>query len=193
MNKKLVNWNEIKVRWESGESPYSISKDYPVTREGIRKRANKQGWQRGEAGQSALIVARATEIVSDEACYRADENTIAVILEAISEGATESIAAGLAGVDRNTLANWKKKDTKLSNAIKVARCKTLHICAKSMIDAAANGDWKAGHAVLQVAPETREEFGAKSTIDMNVHIDVRRVDDDRGVLDVSTGVIHFEK
>ena len=39
-----IDWYEIESRVKGGESLLSISKDYDISREAIRKRSLKEGW-----------------------------------------------------------------------------------------------------------------------------------------------------
>jgi len=39
-----IPWNDIKNRFIGGESATSIARDYPISRQGIQKRAKKEGW-----------------------------------------------------------------------------------------------------------------------------------------------------
>lgn len=66
------------------------------------------------------------------------EELAAAIVESISKGVPESIAAQAAGIHRETLHAWKKKKPAFSDAVKRARAEAVRVRVER-IYAAANG------------------------------------------------------
>lgn len=80
------------------------------------------------------------------------------IINLVSEGVSPSVAAQAAGISPATLSTWRDDDQGFDDLIKAARGDHLAKMQQEMPKAAFRGDWKAADRVLQVAPETREEY-----------------------------------
>lgn len=156
-----VNWIAIKAEWESGKTSYRLSQEYPITRQGIDKRAKAEGWSRGEGNQQPggwLAVAEQTNIVSDDR-YKATPKRIAAILEAVNLGATYELSARANGIDVKTLKRWRDADPAFENALEVAQAQDALESIENIKKAGKRGDWKADAHRLAHHPLTKGEYG----------------------------------
>ena len=128
--------------------------------------------------EQALAIASETEI-AQKGMIQGSQNgkrtpeTIAIILKAISEGATEAIAAGLAGLNPSTLSLWKREDTKLSTAVMNASYSKAHKRIQAIEELGnAKADWKAHAFLLQHDPATKEIFSKNDSGNRNINITI---------------------
>lgn len=162
------------MRYENGETAYALGKLYPVTKQGIEKRAKKEGWLSAvaEGVTNWLTVARSTDIGSDTN-RRVTPEKLAGILQAVAAGAPEGLAAQAAGFRPATLSEWKADDPSLANAIATARSQRALKRIDNIEKAGDRGDWKASAYGLERDPLTREAFaqhgmGGGITIVLNI-------------------------
>lgn len=160
-----IPWNEIKARWESGESAYFIEQDLnrkgqKITRQGINARAKRDGWEVKPAG-GLLAVTKDLPITDPghgrNAMLRSPER-IAGILQALSDGSPHYLAAESNGVSRETWNQWRKEDYELARQADEARLGNLRSQVHVLHKAGQRGDWKASQALLKAAPETKDYF-----------------------------------
>jgi len=151
----MPDWAAIKLMYQQGHTCYSISKRFggKPTRQGIRKRAVREGWDRPVTG---LVTEshRTTDIVNLGADTPENRERI---IDMLAQGATYSLAAGAVGVSTKTLERWRKRDLQYGLMCRAVRQQALakHV---ANIDKAGARDWKASKYLLAVAPETRGEF-----------------------------------
>jgi uncharacterized protein YerC len=159
--------------YQQGQSAYEISRQLggKPTRQGIRKRAKREGWDRPVTGVVTL-----RHLTTDIANLGADtpENR-EKILHMLAQGATFSLAAGAVGISTKTLERWRKRDLEFGLKCRAVRQQALvrHV---ANIDRAGERDWKASKYILGVAPETRGEYAeaGRSGSDIVVHIGIDR-------------------
>ena len=173
--KKNYDWDAIRVRYARGETAYAISKsmDGRPTRQGIRKRAEREDWLRIDPEIPECVRNLELLKIDSEHPRKRTPETVNAILEFIQRGATEEMAARAAGISPRTHRQWKSGDPDFARLIEVARARKLVEWVEK-IDQAK--DWKAQHKLLQVAPETREQFADRRkdespTIILNIHRD----------------------
>ena len=101
-----VPWDQIQIRWLQGESASAISKSLggKPTRQGINKRARRENWR-----QLPTVSKKHLELSPMQLGQDTPENR-ARVLELLQEGVSFNLAAGVIGVSRNTLLNWRKGD-----------------------------------------------------------------------------------
>jgi len=162
MNK--VNWNLVKVRWENGETSTHIARDVDVTRQAIDKKAKKEGWQRQSADSPMnwLQLAENTYICASKSSDKRTPEIVGAILDSISRGVPQGMAARAAGVAPNTFTKWKREDPELVRLISMAGAQAAAKYVQRIDRAGERGDWKADKYLLENHPEAREEFGKKS-------------------------------
>jgi len=175
----MINWDAIQVRYTQGETAYAISKSLAgvPSKVGISKRAKREGW--GRINEDTMRTAENLPIVrraSGSALGKRAPENIALILESIELGATEKVAAGIAGISPKTLTRWKQEDPRLAMEIHARRSQNV---AEMLghINQAAQKDWKAAAWSLERDPYSREEFSNRNkekempTIILNIHRD----------------------
>lgn len=161
-----IPWNEIKARWESGESAYFIEQDLnrkgqKITRQGINARAKRDGWEiKPDGGLLAVTRDLPTTTVADHGINLAARSPerVAAILQGLHDGAPHFLAAEAAGVPRETWARWRKDDPALALQAEQARISNLVSQVQVIHKAGQRGDWKASHVLLKAAPETKDYF-----------------------------------
>lgn len=158
-----IPWNEIKARWESGESAYFIEQDLnrkgqKITRQGINARAKRDGWELKPAGGLLAVTKDLPSANPEHGLSKGNPETIAAILEALSTGAPHYLAAESAGVSRETWEQWRKQDSELNRLAQQARIGNLTAQVQVLHKAGQRGDWKASQALLKAAPETKDYF-----------------------------------
>ena len=96
---------------------------------------------------------------------KASKETIAIILNAISEGLTQREASTLAGISEDTLSLWKQ-DSDFSEQIRQKQIenKRRHI---NVINKASERDWKASAWWLE--RKCKEEFSLHNKLDIGVN------------------------
>lgn len=171
----MINWPAIKVRYEAGETPYSISKALGGTpsKQGIVKRAKKEGW--GTEGNSEwLSVAERLPITQDSRRELATPQILGTVLEYISMGAPEYLAAQAAGISRDSLGRYKAECPELAEQIKSAKAMRAIERIKRIEKAGERGDWKADQFLLEKDETTREQFSGKDKGGMNIILNIQR-------------------
>ena len=149
-----IDWQLVRLKYEAGDSPYKIATDLGnrPTKQGIAKRANGEGWVRGKG--SALTVAAELPIVRQALSLsgptKATAERVGFVLDLISRGATETLAARAAGIAPETLKRWKAQDPQLAEQLRQARAGKLAEWI-AHIDQAAARDWKAADRLLQAS------------------------------------------
>ncbi len=169
------DWDAIRVRYARGETAYAISKSMggKPTRQGIMKRAKRESWMQGNSTIPESIKNLSLLQVHNKHPRKRTPENVNAILGFMQNGASDEIAAKAAGISPKTLYTWKSDDPEFAAMIEVARAqKVVEWIGK--IDSAK--DWKAQLKLLQVAPETNEQFADRRkdegpTIILNIHRD----------------------
>ncbi len=163
MSKANVNWLQIKVRWEAGHTSSALAREYPVSRQGIDKRAKKEGWERKSTDSPAnwLKKAEGTYIAASGSSDKRTPEVVATILDNISHGVPQGMAAKAAGISPGTLTNWKREDPELKRLIRMAGSQAAATYVQR-IHKAGERDWKADKYLLENHPEAAEDYGQKS-------------------------------
>lgn len=179
----FIPWPEIKVSYEAlrsegrshNQAAKELSTRYPVSRIGIRKKAEQEGWAQDVPAHShnALKAAQSTAIAHDNSYPKATPERLAAILDMVARGAPEYLAAQSNGISRTTLAEWKATDLTFSNALEAAKSNRAIHRVNKIEEASDRGDWKATAFLLSRDPITKEEFGEqqqKSGIAIQINI-----------------------
>ena len=172
-----IDWDFIRIRFEGGQTPYAISRDLGgrPTKQGIAKRAKREGWQQRE--NSALAIAAELPIVKQAQAmtgpHKSTAERVAFILDLVRRGASIKLAATAAGINPATLKRWQSEDAQLAEQLRQARAgKVAEWIAH--IDTAASRDWKAADRLLQAAPEAedyRQDTHGGITVVLNIDRD----------------------
>ena len=147
------DWPMIRALYEKGVKVAQIPKQVSAspTRQAIAQRAKREGWK------VALVSREDLPPALTQSFGRDTPETRAQVIDAIRNGVSESVAASLVGVHRNTLGNWKKQDVAFCAAIDSARAAFINR-HHANIDKAGERDWRASAYVLERQAETREQF-----------------------------------
>ncbi len=165
------DWPRIQIMYEMGQTAYQIGKapDMP-SKQSIQERAKKHEWIKPEQTMNRLpILAEALDIDSR---VMTDE-LLNVVLNMISEGATQEVSCAAAGISDRTWRDWCSQDDKLKDATQRARAGTI-VGWMSSINRHSQGDWKAASWALTNMPDTREHFGSKAhdnRVEVTINID----------------------
>jgi len=152
---KNYDWRRIQVMYEMGQTPYQISRGAQMpSKEGIRKRAIKEGWSKPDATKRLPIVADALSI---DSTHLTDE-VLTTVLGLISEGSPIELACRAAGIADRTWRDWQAADPTLKDLVHRARAGKV-IDWLSTVDRAKAKDWKAATWLMQNSPDTRQTFG----------------------------------
>ena len=190
-----LNWDVIRRRYMRGETPYAISKSLggKPSKVGITKKAKREEWEQIDdetmrTAENLPIVRRASGSALGK---RAPEN-IALILESIEQGATEKVAAGIAGISPKTLTRWKQEDPRLAMEIHARRSQNIAEMLRH-INKAAQKDWKAAAWSLERDPYSREEFSNRNKekempkVFLNIQLDPVVIEGQKGHEDCIEG------
>ena len=140
-----INWDVIRLRYMKGETPYAISKSLggKPSKVGIAKRAKREGWTQVDSDTQRtaenLSIIRRT---SGSSLGKRTPENIALILGSVELGATEKVAAGVAGIAPKTLTRWKQEDPRFAMEIHARRSQNVAEKLRC-IDQASQKDWKA--------------------------------------------------
>ncbi len=169
------DWDAIRVRYARGETCHAISKSMEgkPTRQGIMKRAKRENWLQGNSTIPESIKNLPLVQTDSKLPRKRTPEAVNAIVEFISKGATEEMAARATGIHPKTLYDWKLACPEFAKLIEVARAQKV-VEWVDKIDRAK--DWKAQLKLLQVAPETKEQFSDRRkdegpTIILNIHRD----------------------
>lgn len=164
-----IPWDQIQVRWIQGESASSISKSFggTPTRQGISKRAKREVWQ-----QLPTVSTKHYEMSYLQLGQDTPQNR-QTLLDLLSQSVSYTLAAGVIGVSRNTLLNWRKSDPQFAAQCQAARHSALADCAATVFNARIK-DWKAGKYLLESAQESRSDYSTqqdRGPIEVVINID----------------------
>lgn len=149
------DWPVIKARYEMGQTAYQIAQGPGMpTKQGIAKRAEREGWIKPEGSNRLPIVAEAFHIDSS----KLTDDVLHTVLGLMAEGATQELACSAAGISPRTWQMWQKDDPKLKDMAIRARSGTV-IGYLNNVHKASEKDWKAATWMLQNSPDTRKTFG----------------------------------
>lgn len=152
-----IDWDSIKDRWLMGESAYAISKSLggKPTKQGISQKAKRHKW--AELRVVGVLSSKHQEKSLVALGQDTPENRRA-FLESLAKGVTQAIAAPANfGVTYQTVKTWRDKDPDFEMQVKNARARFAQKHIQN-IDEWSSKDWKASKYLLEVSPETRDQF-----------------------------------
>lgn len=159
-----------RLLFEAGASFAAIGERQGVSPQAVHKMATKEGWQRGE-GDGALLATTATAERILRPVTPADHRIASEgvrtlekmrqILDLVAEGATRSIAAGMAGISQDTMTAWAKEDAAFSALLREAEGRKTWRRVQALEKASERGDVAATKLLLERDPSSREEWGAR--------------------------------
>jgi|TARA_Y100000034_G_C6700977_1_gene309131 hypothetical protein len=152
-----IDWDDIRQRFEAGESSHSIAKTAGVVASSIRGRARKYGWtkptENKPENEVALVLEKGalkSQWVKDLAKRTSfDAVKGAKMIHAVQLGASLHMAALMVGVPEATARDWVKASPDFDLAIDGARAAHAYRLVGYM-EKAAERDWKAAERQLSV-------------------------------------------
>lgn len=182
-NTKPVPWNEIRRRYEAGEAENAIAEDLTangmkISKQGIRKRRQKEGWkvnpsavkvrQAAEAWQQSGLVDTATARQLTTGASRGSTQLVnwgcrtpenaQKILGHVSLTGDIRLAARSVGIHPDTLKRWRDDDPDFAALLDAANAEFCLSRVQDIAKASERGDWKAGDRLLQTNDLTRETY-----------------------------------
>jgi len=163
-----LDWAAIRSDFDRGLGYAALARRYPVTRQVIHKRAQREGWEKKRKRTKAYWsnqVATA-EIGTDFKLRRLSATrtpeAAARILDALSKGLTRSAAATAGNIAAGTLHNWMRDDADFRDLVVAAEFAAAGDFTAEVYAAAKRGDWKA--AAWWLERRDPEHFGAPSRL-----------------------------
>ena len=139
----MIDWPLIKARYEGGETAGAISRSLggTPTKQGIYKKANKEGWEKIEIDEPEVLPV-------PQGYWDELNDKQRIVVEAFVRGAsTIEDAAKRADVSERTIRRWKEDD-RFDRLCMAARLATRDRLV-SRIDTAGATDWKANAWLLE--------------------------------------------
>jgi len=149
-----------------------IGELYGVSGVMVGRKAKQGNWTRPKLPESLADTSLIKTTRGSEVGKRS-EDTLTQFLSVLAVSGDKKLACGVAGITEQTIANWCNEDPKLLAEMTRARSRKL---AELICKIADSKDWKAALKLLQVAPETKEQFADHKrdegpTIILNIHRD----------------------
>lgn len=149
-----VDWIEIRRSILEENAPLrQLAVRYSVSRQAIHKRAKKEGWLVPKQIRTPLLESRLVE-----AAYKATPDVLTAYVKHLSEGMPKRTAASMVGVTRQTIEEWRDKDTNFDAACQAAMAHWAKTRITNINKAGDRGDWRADSWLLERHPETRSDF-----------------------------------
>lgn len=165
--KRKIDRVAARLLFEAGASFAQIAEREDVSPQAVHKMAAKEGWQRGE-GDGALLATTATAERILRPVTPADHRVASEgvrtlermrhLLDLVSEGATRSIAAGIAGIGEETLRTWAKEDAAFGTLLREAESRKTWRRVQALERASERGDTTATKILLERDPSSRAEW-----------------------------------
>ena len=166
---KRYDWQGIRERYESGETAGAISRSLHgrPTRQGIQKRAKREGWLQisvsaKDAARKLPSIQKTFVRAQGEDLGQRSEQNAQIMLSAFERGASPKIAAGLVGLTESQLKQWMIYDRQVAMEI---RARVAQVAAENIDKIRDAGDWRASKWILDNTPFSREEFGSRKEED----------------------------
>jgi len=138
----------------------------------VGRKAKQGNWTRPKLPESLAETSLIKATQGSEVGKRS-EDTLTQFLSVLAVSGDKKLACRAAGITEQTIANWCNEDPKLLAEMMRVRARKL---AELICKIADSKDWKAHLKMLQVAPETKEQFADHKkdegpTIILNIHRD----------------------
>ncbi len=167
-------WANARIRWETepGLTAAQLSRDIGVSAQMIGRKAKQDNWTRPRFPESLAESSLIKRTQGSEIGKRSEE-TLTQFLSVLALSGDKKLACAAVGITEQTVANWCNEDPQLLVEMKTARA---HKLAGHIAKIAESKDWKAHLKLLQVAPETRDQYADRQkqdgpTIVLNIHRD----------------------
>lgn len=185
-----VPWDEIKARFEAGETASKLQHEYDVTRQAITQRARKEGWDKTKVPTHP----EASKALRRYWGRRTNANAD-IICQALSVGMPPRQAVRKVGMAIETYDAWRDEDSSFCQKTDEAIARWSESKYAQVNQA---GDWKAASEMLSRHPVTKDDWGAISgggAGGINVIINVPRPTQeglDKALIDITASVQRVE-
>ena len=159
-----------RLLFEAGATFAQIAERQGVSPQAAHRLAQREGWKRGD-GDGGLLGTTATAKRILQPATPADHRIASEgvrslermrhILDLVAEGATRSIAAGMAGIGEETLREWAKSDAAFNALLREAEGRKTWRRVQALEKASERGDVAATKLLLERDPSSRDEWGAR--------------------------------
>ncbi len=169
-------WAEMRTVYETKHDIgfAELGRRYGVSGAMVGRKAKNEKWVRAEVKsiESLADKAIAKPCSGSEPGKRSPE-ILQEIINVLALSGSKKHACNQVGISTKTFDRWCNEEPELVRQITVARARQL---SKHMRAIADSKDWKAHLKLLQVAPETKEQFSDSRkdegpTIILNIHRD----------------------
>jgi hypothetical protein len=183
-NKDGLDWPTIQVRYIAGESASALAREFGVTRQGIAKRAKKEGWwDHDRTTVAAATEAKSDPVTPEPGCpvtppvapvivtkgkgkspldrygLRTTENAELAVKLAM-EGKTYAVIAPRLGMTPSALKQWRDDDPAFNTALQDAMAVYVGERTDDITKASQRGDARAAQWIVERHPLTRHELGS---------------------------------
>ena len=185
-NKPGLDWPTLKARYIAGESASALAHEFGVTRQGIAKRAKREGWwdfdraavataaeSRPVPVAPATVASQATAPAvpdketpqwpttelhpNDRFGNRTLENK-AIALDMAQHGATYTAIAAAIGITPPALKQWRDSDPEFDAEIKAAMAADVMTTLNGVNGAILRGDARAAQWKLEKHPLVKDDY-----------------------------------
>lgn len=156
-------WEKARLDYEAGCSQSEIAEKLGVSQQRVSQVARRDNWERQDELVEVVKELPLLEVSEKQLAKRTPENILKIIRTFATTG-SKSIAAGIVGISRQTLANWASTDDSLVQLMQAERSAFLANQA-SNIAKAANKDWQAAKYILAHDKMTRDQYGDEKSHD----------------------------
>ncbi len=166
-------WVELQMCFETSDiSNAKLGEMYGVSGVMVGRKAKQGNWTRPKLPESLSETSLINTTQGSEIGKRS-EDTLTQFLSVYAVSGDKKLACRAAGITEQTITNWCNEDPELLAEMMRVRARKL---AELICKIADSKDWKAALKLLQVAPETKEQFADHKrdegpTIILNIHRD----------------------
>jgi uncharacterized protein YjcR len=152
-----LDWEKARLDYEAGCSQSEIAEKLGVSQQRVSQVAKRDNWERQDELVEVVKDMPLLEVSEKQLAKRTPENIVKII-RAYALSGSKSLAAGVVGISRQTLANWAATDDSLVQLMQAERATHLANMA-SNIAKAAQKDWQAAKYILAHDDMTRDQYG----------------------------------
>ena len=166
-------WVELQMCFETSDiSNAKLGEMYGVSGVMVGRKAKQGNWTRPKLPESLAETSLIKTTQGSEVGKRS-EDTLTQFLSVYAVSGDKKLACRAAGITEQTITNWCNEDPELLAEMMRVRARKL---AELICKIANSKDWKAAVKLLQVAPETKEQYADHKkdegpTIILNIHRD----------------------
>ncbi|PWS37783.1 hypothetical protein DFH01_00225 [Falsiroseomonas bella] len=169
-----VDWETARREYECGLSLTAIGRRHKISREAVRKRVRKEGWERTPDADALALTDTARRLsqpatgtdhrmVNGGGGSKRSMTNAQRLLDMLACGATVTLAAKRLGMAPLSVRRWLEQDEQLAAMVEQAQAEFASGLVDNIRDAGKR-DWRASFALLEKMPVSRDEFGEQPNI-----------------------------